>query len=62
MRGSLVEAVLVGAMAGGFALLVAYGLLIPLAALVPSDVPRAGDVRLSAGVGGAILALALLSG
>jgi len=62
LRASLTEAVLVGAVAGGLALFLAYGLLTPLMELVPAEIPRVGDVRLSAGVGGAMLGLALLSG
>lgn len=62
LRGALIESVLLGAIGGGVGLVCAYWLLSPVSALVPQDVPRLEQVRLSAGLGGSIILVGLVSG
>jgi len=62
LRGGIIESLLLGVVAGAVALVVAFGLLDPLLVLVPADVPRVENVRLSAEIGAGIFFLALLSG
>jgi predicted permease len=62
LRATTIESLLLGVVAALAALAVAYWLLGPLTSLVPGDVPRIDEVRLSAPIAGALLGVAFLSG
>jgi predicted permease len=62
LRTTTIESLLLGGVAALAALTIAYWLLGPLASLVPGDVPRIQEVRLSAPIAGALLGVAILSG
>jgi len=62
LRGSAIESVLIGSLAGGLALIFAYAMLDGVLALVPLAVPRVANVHVSLGIGGGIMILAVSSG
>lgn len=62
LRGSSVESLLLGMLGAVGALGIAYWLLGPLASLVPPEVPRIENVRLSSGMVGSLLGVALVAG
>ena len=62
LRGSLVESVVLGGVAAAAALACAAGLVGPIRALVPAEIPRVENVGLSGGVVVTVAGLAMLCG